>query len=554
MLRTPSACALTLAALPAIASAQSGVGFTFDGCQGQGVWTSDGATYLAGNSLPTFAQGFDLLDDAFCSGSPFAAEPPVLVRRGGNIGADLRFSLSGRPNEVFVLVPSFNNGPTPIDLSNPGAPLIANVGLELFLFWEVGTLDPTGQGAVTIPLPNNPNVVFQTLQAQFLGISPTSFQADQLSNRVAVRLHDTGRPVPTSTVELSALGRHRATALADGRVLLSGGSSSNLESNLNATSDRLELYDVEKEAFYPANGALTQPRIEHTATLLDDGRVLIVGGFNLIGDPLDTAEIFDPATGLSTPTQDLPAVRARHSATRLGDGRVLVVGGLSFFDPAFGILPGAISPQTYLFDPAAGQWSNGPLLPDATTGCGLSTLPDGDALITGGLIFDDPGSGLTTITTDLCYRFDTANDQLIPEPDLDTASTRHGQLTLDDGRVLIVGGLDVFGTSETILRRTELWSSQSGFTATGDLVIGRYAPELAQTSDASLIVGAGLNNGLGVATLERSVTGGDFWFSLGNSLLPRPRGTLTPVEGSERVLITGNAGGASNAAAELLRP
>src|SRR2546425_372599 len=89
---------------------------------------------------------------------------------------------------------------------------------------------------------------------------------------------------------------------------------------------------------------LNQPRAEHTATLLANGTVLIAGGRDAAGQPLASAEIYDPATGAYTLlASPLPAPVWGHTATRLDDGTVLIAGGqrgvryrraAQLFDPA----------------------------------------------------------------------------------------------------------------------------------------------------------------------------------------------------------------------------
>jgi len=103
------------------------------------------------------------------------------------------------------------------------------------------------------------------------------------------------------------------------------------------------------EIFDPANltwtptGEMWSGRYRHTSTLLTDGRVLVVGG---VGDseyvlsehdePLAAAEIYEPATGQWSRTEDLLELpmglgRAGHTATRLLDGRVLAAGNMLYF-------------------------------------------------------------------------------------------------------------------------------------------------------------------------------------------------------------------------------
>ena len=88
----------------------------------------------------------------------------------------------------------------------------------------------------------------------------------------------------------------------------------------------------------------------HTATLLNDGRVLVIGGHGVHGIRA-TAELFDPSTGIWSPAGRMARPRARHTTTLLDNGRVLVVGG---------VMSGNAT-VTEIYDPSMGSWtSSGP--------------------------------------------------------------------------------------------------------------------------------------------------------------------------------------------------
>lgn len=166
---------------------------------------------------------------------------------------------------------------------------------------------------------------------------------------------------------------HTATLLPDGTVLVVGG-------DLLGTAER---YDPVPE---PVGSWLraTPPgvaRYSHTATLLDDDRVLVVGG---CGDascsavPLGSAQVFDPAKGTWTPTGSLNVARSRHTAVRLGDGRVLVAGGCTH------ATCDAATSTAEIYDPAEGVWRSVEPMSDARHSHTASVLASGKVLVAGG--------------------------------------------------------------------------------------------------------------------------------------------------------------------------
>jgi hypothetical protein len=120
--------------------------------------------------------------------------------------------------------------------------------------------------------------------------------------------------------------RHTATLLHDGRILITGGYSSAQSHTVSSA----EIYDPLTNSFtFLPHTTMTHPRMDHTATLLKDGRVLVVGGWNSVeGRTVASADLFDPLTNTFTPTTPMFLSRHEHTATLLPDGRVLVVGGL----------------------------------------------------------------------------------------------------------------------------------------------------------------------------------------------------------------------------------
>jgi hypothetical protein len=137
-----------------------------------------------------------------------------------------------------------------------------------------------------------------------------------------------------------ARAAHAAALLPDGRVAIIGGGDGRYP---NVTVHRsVEVYDPATNKLIVA-GQLDVARQKHAATGLGDGRVVVVGGSDNRDwrGRYETAEIFDPATGKSSPTSSMGAKRFKHTdaIVSLGSGRVLVAGGgesVEVFEAAYG--------------------------------------------------------------------------------------------------------------------------------------------------------------------------------------------------------------------------
>lgn len=189
-----------------------------------------------------------------------------------------------------------------------------------------------------------------------------------------------------------------------------------------------EIWDPETETFGPT-GSLAEARAQHTATLLADGRVLVVGGrgSTLSTGTLSTAEVWDPATGTFSSTGSLDGARAEHAAVLLPEGQVLIAGG---YDAGWDLVD-----RLETWDSATGEFSRAASLLGGAT---ATLLPDGRVLAMG-------GQGAEV--------WDPTADAVSPAGMLLEARSVVGATTLTDGRVLVVGG---WGEDE-VLSSAEVW-------------------------------------------------------------------------------------------------
>jgi hypothetical protein len=169
---------------------------------------------------------------------------------------------------------------------------------------------------------------------------------------------------------------HTATLLPSGKVLVVGGGTTGLVALASA-----ELYDPVAGAF-SATGSLSAARVSHTATLLPSGKVLIAGGQSQLpvggGPYVAVAELYDPAMGTFSTTGALVTPRVNHVATLLPSGKVLISGGQA---------AGTATATVELYDPASGTFSATGSLATPRQGPTATLLASGKVLVAGG--FDD---------------------------------------------------------------------------------------------------------------------------------------------------------------------
>lgn len=312
----------------------------------------------------------------------------------------------------------------------------------------------TARASLTSALSYNPDGI--TLFAARAGHTATVLPNNKVfvfggGNLIPVEVYDpSGNSGQGASTRLTGTPRvyrtnHTATLLPNGKVLLIGG----LRNNLPSATNLVELYDPAGNngaGLSTLMGSLLAARASHTATLLPSGKILVVGGHNNTLTPT-VVELYDPTGTGSTQNPGLTLPVSFHTATLLASGKVLIVGGQP--DQT---LPRA-SGLVYLFDPA-GNGGLGSLTPMANLGIArynhtATLLSDGTVLLIGGNtgipgtsaepeIYNPNGTtlGMPGATRLLSY-------------DLGTPRYGHTASLLNDGRTLIIGGVDVTSASQT---------------------------------------------------------------------------------------------------------
>ena len=209
---------------------------------------------------------------------------------------------------------------------------------------------------------------------------------------------------------------------------------------------------------------LNVERRGHTATLLDDGRVLIVGGDNT-GGMVGQTEIVDPIAQTASLVGSTNNARTDHTATRLLDGRLLIVGGRG---------PNGALTSSEIYDPITGSFTAGPALTAPRSGHTATVLANGNILIAGGDL-----SGSAEIYNQVTQSFSPVAANM-------TALRKfHSAILTSAGQVLIVGGVD---PQNTVLNTAEIYdpASQSFYIPPTDLKTARALATLKLLSDGKV--------------------------------------------------------------------
>jgi hypothetical protein len=287
--------------------------------------------------------------------------------------------------------------PALIHTPQPGDVLVAGginasaaaLGQVEFYQQSTGTFQTTGPLATPVAAPGAALITFFGGPAVLIAGGASGDAVNHTEKFTGVATAEmyapvTGRFYAASSAP-AAFAFPSSTTLLDGTVLFAGGFGAAEPVRTAA------IYNANWVRFSPTTGPMTVPRVSHTATLLPDGTVLIVGGLDdLTGNAMQTAELYDPSSGLFRRTRGaLPFTLAGHTATLIScgcrlNGQVLIAGGASTSRYA-GTTYDSAHVGTLLYQPTTESFAEGPPLNEPRALHTATILRDGTVLIAGGM-------------------------------------------------------------------------------------------------------------------------------------------------------------------------
>jgi hypothetical protein len=225
-------------------------------------------------------------------------------------------------------------------------------------------------------------------------------------------------------------------------------------------------------------GTMNEMRAGHTATVLQNGLVLIAGGFKKGPDGESqiysrTAELFDPKTRMFTRTTDMNMGRAGHTATLLIDGRVLIAGGFT---------GKGMTESAEVYDPSTKTFTSIGQMSSARSDFTATRLQNGDVLLAGG--GDQDATASAELFLAGTNRFSITGTMTVPR-------LGHTATLLHNGKILIAGG----GSRQTVYASTELYDPGTGlFSAAGTMNEPRYKHAAVLLKDGHTLILGGSDN------------------------------------------------------------
>lgn len=288
--------------------------------------------------------------------------------------------------------------------------------------------------------------------------------------------------------------------LHDGRMIMAGGGTS----FVGGGSVSVELFDPTANGgigLWSRGPDLSTARVSHAGVLMNDGRFLVTGGIQSIffpasTTPLNSGEIFNPTAnsgaGSWTTTTTMLTARGNHQLVVLANGKVMAVGGLS------GAGATTVSVSTEIFDQTAnagaGSWTAGPSLSAGRYNFTLTRLNDGRVLAVGGV-------GAASAIQNTVEIYDPAANAgaggWSSGPALSVARQNHIAILLNNGRVLVAGGVDASGPLDSVEIFDPVANSGAGaWSVAPSMNVARTDFSLTKMADGRLLSVGGKTTGM----------------------------------------------------------
>jgi len=219
-------------------------------------------------------------------------------------------------------------------------------------------------------------------------------------------------------------------------------STKTIESDLDASG---LAYPIALDPVWAPATSMAAQRTGHTSTPLSSGKVLVAGGTpNAAGDPISTAEVYDPTTNTWALTSPMVSVRNGHIAMALVSGKVLVATGRKAAT--------LVGTTAELYDPVSNSFATTGSLTEGRFGAAAALLTGGKVLVVGGA-----GDGTTILSSVEIY--DPGAGTWSAAAPLAAKRTFHTATTLTSGKVLVAGGFEPISNAELYDPTTNTWSA-----------------------------------------------------------------------------------------------
>ena len=285
---------------------------------------------------------------------------------------------------------------------------------------------------------------------------------------------------------------HTAALLNDGKVLVAGGTWNYIPNSSRYALTSSELFNPTTST-WAVTGSRVPVRYAHTATLLDDGTVLVAGGHDYAGT-LNSSMIYTPGTGAwavtqtagNTPTT-MKNARRNYTATKLVSGKVLAAGGVG---------TGGILATSELYDSSSGTWTLAGSMAYERYNHTATLLSNGKVLVTGGIAVD----GLSILNTVEIY--DSTGNSWTTVTPMATARAGHTATLIAGGKILVTGGTNFPDTLD--IKSVEIYDpiGNTWTTSTPDMGTARHGHTATLISGGKVLLTGGQNTGGALASAE----------------------------------------------------